>query len=141
MKRVGRDSPDRVLDVSALPALRFLRPAEGVALRFSGEPPWTVSCTVAGAAEGETLWWTQDGVPAGSAPAPRSFGKFGKTRFCRLRRGVDCVDGRPGKGGGFPRRAAGRRYSSGIATFTRKNRLAAFVGPQPSPRRSCPSTT
>ena len=73
MKRVGRDSPDRVLDVSALPALRFLRPAEGVALRFSGEPPWTVSCTVAGAAEGETLWWTQDGVPAGSAPASRPF--------------------------------------------------------------------
>ena len=61
------------LDAGARPALRFLRPAEGAALRFSGAPPWTVSCTVAGAAAGATLWWTVDGVPAGTAPASRPF--------------------------------------------------------------------
>ena len=66
-------SVQAALDAGARPALRFLRPAEGAALRFSGEPPWTVSCTVAGAAAGATLWWTLDGVPAGTAPASRPF--------------------------------------------------------------------
>ena len=61
------------LDRSAPPALRIARPAAGATLRLPGEPPWRVSCAVSGAPAGATLWWTVDGVPAGSQPASEPF--------------------------------------------------------------------
>lgn len=39
-------------------------------------------------------------------PPPRAVGGFGKARLRRLRRGVDCVDARPDRGGWLPRSSA-----------------------------------
>ena len=55
------------------PVLRILKPSDGAVVRFHGPPPWTVSCTAAGADPEETLWWTLDGVPSGALPASRPF--------------------------------------------------------------------
>lgn len=77
------------LDRAAPAALRIARPAAGAELRLPGDPPWRVSCEASGAPEGATLWWSVDGVPAGSQPAARPFAAEIRTPG---RHSVSCAD-------------------------------------------------